>query len=125
MGQTGFDRAGVPMMQGAMSVPIGNTLMQGGQVGMPPNVLQQGQFVPSRIADNPAASAANWAQVMKTYADVAPNALSTRQGTNYVTTPFANQLNQVIQMLAQRSGGTNMTPVAPTGVKIKSIKQIN
>jgi len=114
-GQTGFDRMGVPQMQGAMNVPFGNTLMAPQRVGAVPQILQQGQFSPSREMANPAASAANLANVMKTLGEFNPAAISTRQGTNLVQTPFATDLTRAIQGLARQAGGTNMAPMQVPG----------
>ncbi len=114
-GQTGFSRSGVPEMQGMASVPLGNTLMAPQQVGAVPQILQQGQFSPSHQMANPAAGAANLANVMKVLGEFNPETISIRQGTNLVQTPFATDLTRAIQGLARQAGGTNMASMQVPG----------
>lgn len=45
-GQTGFNRAGVPMMQGMVSAPLGNNVYAPQQIGAPQQMMQEGQFKP-------------------------------------------------------------------------------
>lgn len=118
MGETGFNRFGMPTMQGAMSVPFGNTLMQGGAVGAPLPTLQQGQFRPSLMQQNPAASANNLATALDKMI---------MQGVLRANDPRTTNVVNTVMQLMQQAGGTNSVaaPQVPgTGVKIKSIKQI-
>ena len=117
-GQTGFSRAGVPEMQGLVSAPFGNSVYAPQQVGETPRLMQPGQFSPSREIANPAAGAANLANVMKVLGEFNPETISIRQGTNLVQTPFATDLTRAIQGLARQAGGTNMASMQVPGTGV-------